>query len=218
VGFRVYLFDLDGTLIDSVELILKSFHHTREQHFGDRLSDDYYLEILGLTLRDTFKRMADSPQAVEAMVKTYVAHNLDHHDAMVRAYPGIVEVVRELVRRGARLGLVTSKLHDNARRGLRVVGIEDAFEVVIGAEDVTRGKPDPEPVLLALKRMGATAEETIFVGDSPHDIESGRSARVKTAAATWGPFSRAALEAAEPDFWLEKPADLLAQGACATDE
>ena len=209
MSFRVYLFDLDGTLIDSVELILKSFHHTREQHFGDRLPDEYYLRILGLTLRDTFKRMAETPEAVEAMVKTYVAHNLDHHDAMVRPYPGVVDVIRELVRRGARLGLVTSKLHDNARRGLRVAGIEDAFEVVIGAEDVTRGKPDPEPVLLALDRLGAAAAETLFAGDSPHDIESGRHAGVKTAAATWGPFTRAVLEAAEPDFWLEKPEDLL---------
>ena len=209
MSFRVYLFDLDGTLIDSIELILKSFHHTRKHHFGDRLPDDYYLGILGVTLRDAFKRMADTPDAVEAMVKTYVEHNLDHHDAMVRPYPGVPELIREILRRGSRLAVVTSKLRDNARRGLAVAGIEDAFEVVIGAEDVTRGKPDPEPVRLALQRLSAKAEDALFVGDSPHDIESGRRAGVKTAAATWGPYSRAALEAAEPDLWLEKPADLL---------
>lgn len=209
MSFKVYLFDLDGTLIDSVELILKSFHHTREHHFGDRLPDDYYLGILGVTLRDAFRRMADTPEAVEAMVKTYVSHNLDHHDAMVRPYPGVPEVIRELSRRGARLGVVTSKLHDNARRGLRVAGIEDAFEVVIGGDEVSRGKPDPEPVRLALERLGSSAADALFVGDSPHDIESGRRAGVKTAAATWGPYSRAALEAAKPDLWVEKPEDLL---------
>jgi pyrophosphatase PpaX len=209
VPFRVYLFDLDGTLIDSVALILRSFHHTRLQHFGDRLPDDYYLAILGVTLRDAFRRMVDSPDEVEAMVRTYVAHNLAHHDAMVTAYPGVSEVVRELFRRGARLALVTSKLNDNAWLGLRVVGMEDAFEVLVGADDVRRGKPDPEPVLLALDRLGVSAADALFVGDSPHDIESGRRAGVKTAAATWGPFARAALEAAKPDLWLEKPDDLL---------
>jgi pyrophosphatase PpaX len=209
VNFRVYLFDLDGTLIDSVALILKSFHHTRLQHFGDRLPDQYYLDILGLTLRDTFRRMVDSPDEVEAMVETYVAHNLAHHDGMVTAYSRVPEVVRELAGRGARLGVVTSKLRDNARLGLRVVGLEDAFETVVGAEDVRRGKPDPEPVLLALDRLGVSAADALFVGDSPHDIESGRRAGVKTAAATWGPFARAALEAAKPDLWLDKPDDLL---------
>jgi pyrophosphatase PpaX len=209
VRFRVYLFDLDGTLIDSVALILKSFHHTRLQHFGDRLPDEYYLAILGVTLRDAFRGMVDSADEVEAMVRTYVAHNLAHHDAMVNAYPGVPEVVRELSRRGARLGLVTSKLNDNAWLGLRVAGIKDAFEVLVGADDVRRGKPDPEPVLLALDRLGVSAADALFVGDSPHDIESGCRAGVKTAAATWGPFARAALEAAKPDFWLEKPDDLL---------
>ena len=209
MNFRVYLFDLDGTLIDSVALILKSFHHTRLQHFGDRLPDQYYLDILGLTLRDTFRRMVDSPDEVEAMVETYVAHNLAHHDGMVTAYSRVPEVVRELAGRGARLGVVTRKLRDNARLGLRVVGLEDAFETVVGAEDVRRGKPDPEPVLLALDRLGVSAADALFVGDSPHDIESGRRAGVKTAAATWGPFARAALEAAKPDLWLDKPDDLL---------
>jgi pyrophosphatase PpaX len=209
VGFRVYLFDLDGTLIDSVALILASFHHTRKQHFGDRLPDDHYLQTLGITLRDAFRRMVDTPEAVEALVDTYVAYNLEHHDAMVRAYRGVPEMIRELERRGARLGIVTSKMREHALRGLRVAKLDRAFDVVIGAEDVTRGKPDPEPVLLALRRAGAAARDTLFVGDSPHDIESGRSAGVRTAAATWGPFTRAALETAEPDLWLEKPEDLL---------
>jgi pyrophosphatase PpaX len=209
VSFRLYLFDLDGTLIDSIELILASFHHARERHFGDRLPDAHYLELLGMTLRDAFRRMADTPEAVEELVTSYVAHNLEHHDAMVRAYPGVPELIGELERRGARLGLVTSKLRENARRGLRVTGLESAFDFVVGAEDVTRGKPDPEPVLLALERTGVAAADTLFVGDSPYDIESGRRAGVKTAAATWGPFTRQALEAARPDLWLERPEDLL---------
>jgi pyrophosphatase PpaX len=210
MSFAAYLFDLDGTLIDSVALILESFHHTRERHYGDRLPDDYYLTTLGMPLRDSFARMAASPEEVEALVRTYVEYNLMHHDSMVRPYEGVVAMVEALTKRGARLGLVTSKLGNTARRGLRVAGIEGAFELVVAADDVKRGKPDPEPVLLALERLGVSAADALFVGDSPHDIEAGNRAGVKTAAATWGPFPRAALDAAKPTFFVHSPHDVLA--------
>jgi pyrophosphatase PpaX len=209
MSFAAYLFDLDGTLIDSVALILQSFHHTRERHYGDRLPDDYYLATLGMPLRDSFARMAASPEEVEALVRTYVEYNLMHHDSMVRPYEGVVAMVDALTKRGARLALVTSKLGKTARRGLAVAGIEGAFELVIAADDVKRGKPDPEPVLLALERMGVGAGETLFVGDSPYDIEAGKRAGVKTAAATWGPFPRAALDAAKPTFFVHSPREVL---------
>ena len=209
MSFAAYLFDLDGTLIDSVALILRSFHHTRERHYGDRLPDDYYLTTLGMPLRDSFAKMAASPEEVEALVRTYVEYNLMHHDSMVRPYDGVVAMVDALTRRRARLALVTSKLGKTARRGLAVAGVEGAFELVVAADDVKRGKPDPEPVLLALDRLGVRAEETLFVGDSPHDVESGNRAGVKTAAATWGPFPRAALDAAKPTYFVHSPHDVL---------
>jgi pyrophosphatase PpaX len=209
MSFSAYLFDLDGTLIDSVALILGSFHHTRERHYGDRLPDDYYLTTLGMPLRDSFARMATSPDEVEALVRTYVEYNLQHHDSMVRPYEGVVAMVSALTKRRAHLGLVTSKLRKTAIRGLNVAGIEGAFELVVGADDVQRGKPDPEPVLFALEKLGARADETLFVGDSPHDIEAGNRAGVKTAAATWGPFPRAALDAAKPTFFVHSPDDVL---------
>jgi pyrophosphatase PpaX len=208
-AYPLYLFDLDGTLIDSIALILASHHHTRLIHFGDRLPDDHYLETLGMTLRETFRRTASSSREVEAMVRTYVEHNAANHDSMVVAYPGVVETIRQLSHRGVRLGIVTSKLKATAERGLRVAGLEGAFEIIVSAEEVTRGKPDPEPVLLALQRFGHSADEAVFVGDSPHDIHAGNRANVSTAAVTWGPFPRASLEKAGPVHWAERPEDLL---------
>src|SRR5262249_5643008 len=155
-------FDLDGTLIDSVGLILASFHHTREAHFGDRLPDQAYIQTMGTPLRDAFRQMTPHEEDVEAMVRTYVAYNLAKHDEMVRPYPGVVGMVRSLSQRGARLGIVTSKMRATARRGLGVAGIDEAFEVVIAVEDVKKGKPDPEPVRRALEQLGATAAETLF--------------------------------------------------------
>jgi len=142
------------------------------------------------------------------MVQTYRTYNLTHHDALVKPYEGVVDEIRRLKHAGKLLGVVTSKLRDGAMRGLRVSGLDDAFDVVIGCDDVTRSKPHPEPVLKAVTELGVKPTETVFVGDSRHDMESGRAAGVKTAAVLWGPFDRADLEDLSPDYWLEKPQDL----------
>ena len=84
------------------------------------------------------------------------------------------------------------------------------MELIIGADEVENPKPHPEPIELALHRLGAAPEQTIYVGDSIHDMQSGRGAGVMTGAVLWGPFDRAHLEATAPDHWLEQPADLLA--------
>jgi pyrophosphatase PpaX len=118
-------------------------------------------------------------------------------------------MIEELARRGKRLALVTSKLTKTAARGLTVAGIANAFELIVSAEDVERGKQDPEPVLLSLSKLGVAAADAVFVGDSPHDIHSGNGAGVKTAAATWGPFPRTTLDAAHPTFFVHHPEDVL---------
>jgi len=99
-------------------------------------------------------------------------------------------------------------MRSGAVRGLKVAGLEDAFQVIVGADDVTHPKPHPEPVLTALGRLGAPATGAVFVGDSRHDLECGRAAGVQTAAVLWGPFDRSHLEDLEPDYWLERPQDL----------
>ena len=202
-----FLFDLDGTLLDSVDLILSSYRHTALTHRGVAPDDDVWLAGLGTPLRAQLRELSDDPAEIEAMAATYRAYNLANHDRMVRPFDGVVDAVRGLARRGP-LGLVTSKLHYGALRGLRAAGLEEAFTVVVGADDVDRHKPDPAPVLAAVNRLGADFARTVFVGDSPHDMAAGRAAGVKTAAALWGPFPREALEPHRPDFWLYAPADL----------
>ncbi len=203
-----FLFDLDGTLIDSIELILRSYRHTMRLHRGHEPSDDVWMEGLGTPLWVQFRHFTEDPAEIEAMVATYRAYNLAHHDELVRPYDGVVEAVRALRARKKTLGLVTSKMRSGALRGLRVAGLEDAFQVIVGADEVTHPKPHPEPVLMALERLRAPAAGAVFVGDSRHDLECGRAAGVKTAAVLWGPFDRAHLADLEPDYWLETPADL----------
>ena len=202
------LFDLDGTLIDSIELILSSYRHTMLSHRGTTPPDAVWLAGLGTPLWTQFRKLTDNDAEVAAMVETYRRHNLAHHDRMVRPYPGVVDAVRQLYAAGRALGIVTSKKRDGARRGLRHCGFDGLFTVLVGADDVERHKPDPEPVRRAIELLGAPAQDTVFVGDSPHDLVAGRAAGVQTAAVSWGPFPREELHRLAPDFWIETPEDL----------
>jgi len=208
VTFGTFLFDLDGTLIDSVELILRSYRHTLRTHRGVEPPDELWLKGLGTPIRVQLRQWTDDPAEIDAMAQTYTTYNLEHHDALVRPYDGIVSAVTRLRQRGKRLGLVTSKVRSTALRGLRLAGIADAFDVIVGADEVVNPKPHPEPVLTALERLGVGREDAVFIGDARHDMVCGRAAGVVTAGALWGPFDRAHLEDLEPDYWLERPEDL----------
>ena len=202
------LFDLDGTLIDSIELILASYRHTLVAHGRQPLPDSEWMRGVGTPLRVQLAQCAESPQDLQALVETYRDYNLANHDRMITAYPGVVELVRTARSMGLRTGVVTSKNREGTSRGLRLVGLEYFIEVQVCADDVTHPKPHPEPVLQAMTRLGADPASTIFVGDSVHDLYSGRQAGVLTGAALWGPFRREELEPAAPDHWLGKVQDL----------
>jgi len=210
VPLSTFLFDLDGTLIDSIDLILRSYRHTMKIHRANEPlpPDDVWMKGLGTPLRVQFRHWTEDPAEIDAMVATYREYNLSHHDALAKPYDGVTAAVLALHATGKRLGLVTSKFVGGARRGLTLVGLEQAFEIIVGADSVTHPKPHPEPVLKALELLGAKPEGTVFIGDSRHDLECGRAAGVKTAAVLWGPFDRAHLEDLAPDFWLEKPEQL----------
>lgn len=204
-SYRTILFDLDGTLIDSVDLIVDSYQHTYRTH-GLRVSSrEEILAGMGVPLKTIFSEFTSDAGEMDRWIATYREYNLAHHDQQVRAYPGTVEMVRAVRAAGFRTGLVTSKNNSGARRGLALVGLEGVLEVIIGADDVQRPKPDPEPVRLALTQLQMPTTGCLFVGDSHHDIHSGRGAGVGTVGVTWGPFDRAHLEAASPDFYCERP-------------
>jgi pyrophosphatase PpaX len=208
VRLSTFLFDLDGTLIDSIELILRSYRHTMMVHRGAAPPDDVWMAGLGTPLWVQFRDWTEDESEIRAMVDTYREYNLAHHDELVRPYAGVVERVRELKAKGGQIGLVTSKMRQGAMRGLAVAGLTDVFDVVVGADEVTHPKPHPEPVLRAIELLGADPAGTVFIGDSRHDLECGRAAGVRTAAVLWGPFDRAHLDDLEPDYWLATPDDL----------
>ena len=202
--YQTVLFDLDGTLIDSIRLILDSYHHTFAVHGLPARTDE---ELVRGSARRCARRsrITDDVQITDRLVETYRAYNLEHHDARVAAFPGVVHCVRALAAAGVGLAIVTSKSRHATKKGLAVAGLEDAFSVFVCADDVTRAKPHREPVDRALALLGKGAAEALFIGDSLHDMHAGKSAEVATGAALWGPFSREVLAVAEPSHYLEFP-------------
>ncbi len=201
LGWEAVLFDLDGTLADTVALILESYRHTMRTHLGEAPPDSRWLNMLGRPLRDQLQAFARTDDEADAMLDTYVRFQRRIHDEMTRPYPWAREVLESLSERGTALGVVTSKRSGIARRTLEVCELWDHFQVVVCADDVSNGKPHPEPVERALHLLGIhERRRVLFVGDSPFDMEAGRRGGVRTAAALWGPFEEAALLDADPDF------------------
>lgn len=206
---RAVLYDFDGTLADSTELIMRCYRHTMTAHLGECPPDEEWLSGFGTPLETQIARFARSPEERAAMLETYRAYQNEHHDTLLRPFPGAAETVAELERRGVALAIVTSKYRRSTLRGMDLCGITDHFGVIVTPEDVENPKPHPEPVRFALERLGVSAEEALFVGDSPHDMASGRAAGTRIAAAMWGPFPREALLAERPDALLHRQQDVL---------
>ena len=208
--FPAILFDFDGTLVDSIELILESYRHTMRVHRGDAMSDELWIESLGKPLKVQFREFTDDPAEVEAMIATYREWNLANHDRMVRPYPGAVDAVRRLKASGAKLAIVTSKNLNGLKRGLAHCGLDGLFDALVTSDMLEQSKPDPAPVHAALEQLGSAPNEALMVGDSPHDVAAGRNAGTRTAACLWGPFGRPRLSQERPDFWLHSFDELAA--------
>jgi len=208
--WRAVLFDLDGTLADTVELILRCYRHTMEVHLGERRPDREWLETIGTPLDVQLRAFADSEDEARAMLETYVSYQREVHDEMVRPFSGSREVVRTLVDRGVPLAVVTSKRREMALRTLERCGLLEAFPVVVAADDVNEPKPHPEPVLRAVDALGVKpGRDVVFIGDSPWDVRAGKGAGTRTAGALWGPYAPEDLRDAGPDALLAVIDDVL---------
>jgi pyrophosphatase PpaX len=206
--FSTVLFDLDGTLIDSNHLVVTSFQHTFREQLGLEVSADELYQYFGEPLTTTMERYSQE-RALE-LTGFYRAFNQANHDSLLRQFEGVREALHELRSAGVQLAVVTSKMVGLARRGLRVSQMEDYFDTVVGMDETEKHKPEPEPALLALERLGRKpGPDVLMVGDSRFDILCGRNAGVHTAAVSWAVTNRDALTASNPDFWLESPAQLV---------
>ncbi|MFD3446517.1 pyrophosphatase PpaX [Microbacteriaceae bacterium 4G12] len=201
------LFDLDGTLINTNELIIASFLHTLDKYYPGKYTREDVLPFIGPSLDETFSSI--DAERTEELIECYRYFNHENHDALVEEFETVYETVKELYEKGYKLGVVTTKIRKTVEMGLKLGRLMEFFDVVVTADDVEHVKPDPEPILKALALLDSKPEEAIMVGDNHHDILGGKNAGTKTAGVAWSLKGQKYLESYHPDYILGKMSDLL---------
>jgi pyrophosphatase PpaX len=220
------LFDLDGTLIDSTDLILQCFQYSWATVCDFNHSREALVQTFGTPLRAAMRRLLLAARAsknggqptelaevdndiIDQLLAEYRSYNVANHDLLARPFERTGEVLAELRRRGYVIAVVTSKSRELGLRGLRLCSLDGLIDSAVFLEDTDAHKPHPEPILAALRRLSEPAQAAAYVGDSRHDIVAARAAGVRTVAALWGPAPRIELERERPDFIAESITGLL---------
>jgi pyrophosphatase PpaX len=201
------LFDLDGTLVDTVPFILACVRYTFEE-YGAGPTDAEWMAGIGTPLDIQLAQFARRPEDVPALLARYRVYWNAHHDGATKVFPGARETVAALAAGGHPLAVVTAKTVHGAVRTLEHTGLLSFMGAVIGADSCARCKPHPEPVLLALERLGALPEGAVLLGDSTHDLVAARAAGVLALGAAWGVSTPESLRAAGAGRVLAEIADL----------
>lgn len=202
---RAVVFDLDGVLVDSFEVMRKAFTVAYAEVVGDDQAPfDEYNKHLGRYFPDIMRIMGLPLAMEEPFVRE--SYRLAHQ---VPVFDGVREMLQELRERGFRLAVATGKSGRRARSLLHELGILSMFEHVIGSDEVARPKPAPDIVLLALDLLDVRPEEAMMIGDAVTDLASARGAGVSAVAAVWADTDVVALLEADPDAVLRRPVDLL---------
>ena len=207
--FPVVLFDLDGTVIDSGPMIVASMKHAAKSVLGREVPEEVLTAAIGGPGLVAQMRALD-PKRVDELVAAYRAHNEPLHEGL-EAFWEVVEVLPRLRAEGRRLGIVTAKRRATASLAFdRLPGLEANFDVIVAAEDTERHKPDPDPILEALDRLGASAGEAAYVGDSPFDVRAAKAAGVYAVAVGWGGIhAPEVLTRESPDAFVKHAEELL---------
>ena len=206
--FPVVLFDLDGTVVDSGAIILASMRHATREVLGRDYADGELMQAVGGPGLEA-QMAVFAPDRVEELVRAYRAHNEPLHGEL-EACLGMEDVLVRLHEEGRRLGIVTAKRRVTAELAFAHVPLGHLFDVVVGGDETERHKPDPEPLLLAARRMQAEPSETAYVGDSPFDIRAAKAAGMHAIGVSWGRMhDRARLEEEKPDAIVDSAEELL---------
>jgi len=202
--YPVVLFDFDGTIVDSGAIIVASFRHAARTVLRRELPDAWIAARVGGS--GLYEQMAEiAPDRVDELVATYREHNEPLHDQL-ECCPGMLDVLDRLHAEERRLGIVTAKRHATVELAFARLPLRDYFEVIVGADDTERHKPHPDPILVALERLGARPEEAVYVGDSPFDVGAARAAGVHAIGVRWGGIH----EMDDADEIVSTPEELLA--------
>lgn len=204
---KAVLFDLDGTLINTNDLILKSFKHTFKTILDLEPTEEEITINYGRPLQEIFKSYDEN--RIEEMINCYRKINLELHDDECKEFADVDLMLQTLKNKGIKIGVVTSKKSDMAERGAKLMGIFKYFDTFITPEVTIKHKPEGEPVLKACENLGVSPSEALMVGDSPYDILAGKNAGAKTCGVKYTALPIEKLGESKPDFYVDKPLEIL---------
>ncbi|MBK5247570.1 MAG: HAD-IIIA family hydrolase [Peptostreptococcaceae bacterium] len=178
------LFDFDGTIMDTNSLIINSWQYTFRTIEGKERPEEEIIATLGEPLALSMKNLLPNVP-VEQAVEIYRKYQHGNFSDEINIYPGMLELIKKLKKKGYKMGIVTSRMTGTTIQGLEKYGIRDCFEAVVTCDHTEKHKPDPEPVNIALKILGSKPEESIMIGDSKFDILCAKNAGVKSVLVGW---------------------------------
>lgn len=216
-AYKAVLFDLDGTLLDSKPLILKSFRGSWQACRKSEPPLERFRSLIGLPLETMMKTILkeqgehgpEASESAKCLLEGYRSQLLLYERQMLKPFDGALELLRELKDEGLPLGLVTSKLRAVTERHLLLVGFDVLLDTVVCADDTLEHKPHPKPFLTAASNLGVRPRDCLAVGDSPADLLSARAAGMRFCAATWGADPVEVLLQEGPDYAPGTPLDIL---------
>jgi phosphoglycolate phosphatase len=206
---RAVLFDLDGTLVDSLEDLTDAVNHIRDAFSHPRLAVDAVRQKVGKGARHLVQQvLPDASEAgVDRALKLFLEFNRLHIADKSRLFPGIREILHELAARGILMAVISNKNEALSALLLENLGIHNLFESVTGGDTYRERKPSPLPLLNVADRLGIPLNECVMVGDSINDIRAGQQANIASIGCTWGYGSREELAGA--DILAHSPHELL---------
>lgn len=203
------LFDLDGTLLDTNEVVIGCIQDIASEYRGYGLSPSELDAILGMPLDIQMAAIAVDQGDVERLVESYRTLYRSRRDALTRIFDGVHELLDSLQGDGIRMGVVSNKGRSGIDHGLAMFGLKGHIDVSVSSEDVTHRKPHPEGIEKALSALGLSAEEVLFVGDSGHDIEAAHAAGCLSVLVGWTVIDRERLMESNPTYIIESPGELI---------
>lgn len=208
--FNTFIFDFDGTIADTNDIILQSWQHAYRTLRGKEEDPDLIQSRYGEPLKESMEQAFPEVDPHEAM-ELYRGYQADIFEEWVKEFPGVTEVLKELKTRGKQLVILTSRQNDFTMRGLNKMGITELFDAIITCDETDAHKPDPEPMYRALAKSGASEEESLMIGDSRFDIMCAHRAGVKGALVAWSVAQPVAPEEGEakPDYIIKTMEDIL---------
>ena len=202
--YTTVVFDFDGTIADTNNLIIGSWQSVFMARRGEEGDEKMILSTFGEPLYETMEKLFPEFD-VEESVDIYRTYQREIFLEQIGIFPGVKALIEELKAKGYKVGIATSRLRESTIMGLRKFGLEDSIDALVTVEDTDKHKPDPDPALICLEKLGSTPEESIMVGDSAYDMGCGKNAGMTTVLVGWSEVAKSGVESTANQS-IDKPA------------